>query len=147
MLISLFFFVMQLTIKPFKRHTDNDVGKVIHLCLTLTFVCALLLKVCNQSSEACESFGFDAKGNGLFLFFVIFSLLVTLGMLLSGIYRLVLETTHATGVLQWRATGEVPELSLSQGATYHLFLSHVWSSAQDQVAVIKRCRSWQCPAG
>ena len=133
--------------KPFKRSTDNGVSAVVHLCLTLIFLCVLLLKFCNQSSESCKSFGFDENGDGLFIFFVIFSVLVMLGMLLGGSYHLVLETTRVTGLLYVRSTGAVPELSLAQGATYHLFLSHVWSSAQDQVAVIKRCRFRPCPAG
>ena len=33
---------------------------------------------------------------------------------------------------------DVPELTLASGITYHLFLSHVWSTGQDQVAIIKR---------
>jgi hypothetical protein len=31
-----------------------------------------------------------------------------------------------------------PELTLAEGHEWHLFLSHVWSSGQDQVAVIFR---------
>ena len=37
------------------------------------------------------------------------------------------------------ATGQVPELRLSSGLqSYHLFLSHIWSSGQDQMATVKR---------
>ena len=31
-----------------------------------------------------------------------------------------------------------PELGLQPGHNFHLFLSHTWSSGQDQVATIKR---------
>ena len=34
--------------------------------------------------------------------------------------------------------GHMPDLSLFANQKYHLFLSHTWSSGQDQVAVIKR---------
>ena len=34
--------------------------------------------------------------------------------------------------------GELPHCDLEQGMRFHLFLSHVWTSGQDQVAVIKR---------
>ena len=34
--------------------------------------------------------------------------------------------------------GQVPELKLDAGHRYHLFLSHVWSSGQDQMATVKR---------
>ena len=33
---------------------------------------------------------------------------------------------------------EPPVLLLGAGKRYHLFLSHVWSTGQDQCAVIKR---------
>ena len=143
-LLSLLFLIAQLVLQPFKRSADNWTCAVFQLCITLIFQCVLVLKVCNQSSELCESFGFDERGDGLFLFYVIFAVLVMLGMLLGGIYHLARETARATGVLCLCLTRAEPELSLSQGTTYHLFLSHVWSSAQDQVAVIKRCGCWPC---
>jgi len=36
------------------------------------------------------------------------------------------------------ATNRVPELKLKDNQRYHLFLSHVWSSGQDQMATLKR---------
>jgi len=36
------------------------------------------------------------------------------------------------------ATKQVPELRLSPALQYHLFLSHIWSSGQDQMATVKR---------
>ena len=41
-----------------------------------------------------------------------------------------------------KQTGKVPQLTLEQGHRFHLFLSHTWSSGQDQCAVMKRqlCR-------
>ena len=32
----------------------------------------------------------------------------------------------------------MPELKLKDNQRYHLFLSHVWSSGQDQMATLKR---------
>ena len=32
----------------------------------------------------------------------------------------------------------MPELQLEASHRYHLFLSHVWSSGQDQMATVKR---------
>lgn len=37
-----------------------------------------------------------------------------------------------------RSTGQPPALSLLEGHRYHLFLSHTWNTAQDQVHLIKR---------
>ena len=36
------------------------------------------------------------------------------------------------------ASGQVPELKLDASHRYHLFLSHVWSSGQDQMATVKQ---------
>ena len=40
--------------------------------------------------------------------------------------------------LRVEKTGLLPVLSLAEGHRYHLFLSHIWATGQDQVAVIKR---------
>lgn len=40
--------------------------------------------------------------------------------------------------IRLKETGLPPELTLSKSHRWHLFLSHIWSSGQDQVAVIKR---------
>ena len=36
------------------------------------------------------------------------------------------------------ANHQVPDLKLKDHQRYHLFLSHVWSSGQDQMATLKR---------
>ena len=36
------------------------------------------------------------------------------------------------------STGNRPELALSKGHKWHLFLSHIWGTGQDQCATIKR---------
>jgi hypothetical protein len=36
------------------------------------------------------------------------------------------------------STGNVPKLSLKAGQKFHLFLSHIWSSGQDQMGAVKR---------
>jgi len=41
-------------------------------------------------------------------------------------------------ILRLVLTKQPPRLRLGENMNYHLFLSHVWSTAQDQVAVIKR---------
>ena len=43
-----------------------------------------------------------------------------------------------TQMLLLRRTKQPPQLSLRPEHTYHLFLSHIWSSGQDQMAVMKR---------
>ena len=151
MLVSLVFLSVQWALKPFKRAADDWLSAFLQLALTLIFACVLLLSVCESDSETCKSdesdsttctckqFGLGDDGDGLFLFFLLFSFVILLGTLFIGIYQLALAHKSAIGTIYLRTTGDVPELALAAGITYHLFLSHVWSSAQDQVAVIKRC--------
>ena len=51
--------------------------------------------------------------------------------------RVTLTETTAEILKLWR-TGAPPVLSMKKEHRHHLFLSHVWSTGQDQVAVIKR---------
>merc|ERR1711951_271470 len=41
-------------------------------------------------------------------------------------------------IIRVLATKAPPELQLSQSQRWHLFLSHIWSTGQDQCATIKR---------
>lgn len=138
LLVSLAFLAVQCTLKPFKRSADNWLSVFFHFALALIFVCILLLNVCTSDSETCDQFGLGSDGEGLFLFFLLFSTIVLLGVLILGVCQLAHASKSAMGSLYLRATGNIPELALEAGITYNLFLSHVWSSAQDQVAVIKR---------
>ena len=45
---------------------------------------------------------------------------------------------HTVPILRVAGTMELPALVLGPGERYHLFLSHIWSTGQDQCAVIKR---------
>jgi len=137
-LLSLIFLVGQLTLKPFKRAIDNVISALIHFSLTLLFLSVLLLKVCEDSRQTCSALGLGDDGEGVLLFFLAFSTSIVGVFLLLLILQLVRERKSGQGTLYLRTTASVPELSRSDGMAYHLFLSHIWASGQDQVAVIKR---------
>ena len=59
--------------------------------------------------------------------------LVPLGLLVQK-----LAFSQSIPILRDAQTMEPPVLLLGPGERYHLFLSHVWSTGQDQCAVIKR---------
>jgi len=52
--------------------------------------------------------------------------------------QVVYTSSRSVPVLLLKATATRPELSLLETTRYHLFLSHIWRTGQDQVAVIKR---------
>jgi len=64
-------------------------------------------------------------------------MLVFLTMYASLLVYHVVMHSDAT-LLRLAESGQYPSLSLDKDSVYHLFLSHIWSSGQDQVAVIKR---------
>jgi hypothetical protein len=59
--------------------------------------------------------------------------LVPFGLLIQK-----LAFSQSIPILRDAQTMEPPVLLLRAGERYHLFLSHVWSTGQDQCAVIKR---------
>ena len=67
------------------------------------------------------------------LFAALSVVLVPLGMLIKQLFF-----SRSTPILRIASTMEPPVVLLGKGERYHLFLSHVWSTGQDQCAVIKR---------
>jgi len=138
LLVSFFWLVAQWALKPYKQLVDNHLAAVANIALTLIFLGVLLLKTCKVSPEVCEQFGVGGSGDGIFLLILIFSMVVVLGFVAFSLRQLLHSSLRNATVLLLRATGAPPVLPLARGIKYHLFLSHVWSSGQDQVAVIKR---------
>ena len=56
----------------------------------------------------------------------------------TGLCAYFIATSRAAKVFRLIETNEPPLLPLASGHVYHLFLSHIWGSGQDQVAVVKR---------
>ena len=71
----------------------------------------------------------------------LWAILIAIVFIFSGFFLAVLLYQAATSwnpaVLRLTHNSSLPELSLSSRKLYHLFLSHCWSSGQDQVASIK----------
>ena len=59
---------------------------------------------------------------------------MAVGTVLLVIYFLIAKEKRVATVRELR-TNKLPELTLELGLAYHAFLSHVWSSGQDQCAV------------
>ena len=59
---------------------------------------------------------------------------LAVGTVLLVIYVLIAKEKRVATVRELR-TDKMPELTLELGLAYHAFLSHVWSSGQDQCAV------------
>jgi hypothetical protein len=51
---------------------------LIELALIAVYICVLLIKACDLSSEVCATFGFGDEADGIYVFFIFFGI----GMLL-----------------------------------------------------------------
>ena len=67
--------------------------------------------------------------------------------LFFGMMAYALATQRDVPTIRLKQSGGVPELTLGPRQRFHLFLSHVWSSGQDQVATIKRQLCLVCTQG
>jgi len=130
---------------PYLRMHDNVLAIAASLLLQLTYVWSSYVKVFNalqqldasedDSSISSRVLGFESS-NGLTV------TLVFLGGSLLGISLILL--THRLQSQRWghqlwlKDSGVAPDLSLSAGKRWMLFISHVWRTGQDQAAFIKR---------
>jgi hypothetical protein len=151
LLIALFGLTVQLIAQPFRNRSDDAIASVVRLMLVLFFILGIMVKLCDiEDPNAIHSlldaqieasqFCFTLVGVNtteavawLILCAGLLVVLVPLGMLVQT-----LVFSHSIPILRDARTMEPPVLLLRAGERYHLFLSHVWSTGQDQCAVIKR---------
>ena len=89
--------------------------------------------ICSRKCAHPAIFGSTAEIVALMLCFNLGVLSATVGL---SLYQLAVRTELPT--VRLAATRAVPEMPLRPGERWHLFLSHIWSSGQDQMAVTKR---------
>ena len=151
LLIALFGLTVQLIAQPFRNRSDDTIASVVRLMLVLFFILGIMVKLCTiEDPNAIHSlldaqieasqFCFTLVGVNtaeavawLILCAGLLVVLVPLGMLVQTLFF-----SHSIPILRDARTMEPPVLLLRAGGRYHLFLSHVWSTGQDQCAVIKR---------
>jgi len=141
-LFSLIFTLLSSIADPFKDDGDDIFARACGFALTALFFFSLVLKVGVLtdavddvlSQQLRDAFGFDAA-------------VVSVGMIGSIVFALVLAACMGAQqlvaaarlpVLKLVSTEHKPDLTLHAAHRWHLFLSHIWSTGQDQCATIKR---------
>ena len=150
-LIALSGLTVQLIAQPFRKRSDNAIASVVRLMLVLFFILGIMVKLCDTEGPNALYNVLDSKiKNNEFCFMVlgvpsaygVAGLMVCVGLLAIavplGMLIRELAFSQALPILRDARTMEPPVLLLGAGKRYHLFLSHVWSTGQDQCAVIKR---------
>ena len=141
-LLTLLYLMGLLLASPFKRRDLNFLASVgaqfTLLCVLLSAMVVQLFDAItaeNGVAVAAKMLGFNSSTQaavGMILFVCVVVLLFVAVSAWQALTRDELSTIRLSD------TGELPVLSLGRDMAWHLFLSHIWSSGQDQVAIIKR---------
>jgi len=142
MLITVAYLIALLSMRPYRGQDLNMLSALgVQFPLMCIFLGALNLQLYMRiednlpdDSLAEELMSFESRDQivGLVLSFIF----VVLALFLSvSLYQWV--TRKPLMMLVLESTSLPPELTLRSSCRWHLFLSHIWSSGQDQVAVIK----------
>ena len=135
LLITLSCLSAEQSISPFRDKINSHLHTASQVLLLVLYLGAMLVKLCDDDDAICKRYGFnDSSGISFLLIGFNFGLLSVVTVLLV---RSILTSSQMT-VVRIEQTGEVPTLTLAKTHMYHIFLSHTWSTGQDQVAVIKR---------
>ena len=132
--------VLQL-VRPYKRKDVNFIAIATQVSLVCVFMGATFLKFYNRLSEsysnndAEEITGFSS-GHRIVIAMLTFNLSVLFFIGTLTFYQY--ASVDSLRSIRLISTNQVPELGIAGALKYHLFLSHTWSSGQDQMAVVKR---------
>jgi len=150
LLISLGALTAQLMLRPFRKKTDDAIASVVRLMVVLFFVLGIMIKLCDKEGASAIHNLLDAKVDDscyhlvgviagamtvqfCMLIAALLVVLVPVSMLVRQLFF-----SKAVPILRLASTGEPPVVLLRKGERYHMFLSHIWSTGQDQCAIIKR---------
>ena len=148
-LCSLFYLLLISITSPFRSISDDVIAKVCNSGLVAVFFFALVLKI-GSLTDVIDIY-LTNQLRTLFTYNVLF---VSVGMTAACAVALAItvafaaqQVIHAAQrpILQFRSTSAPPVLSIQHGMLWHLFLSHIWGSGQDQCATIKRQLSLLLP--
>ena len=163
LLIALLDLTLQQQTQPFRKRSDDALNCVVQLMLVLFFVLGIVVKLCDTDGSCSSVVGIDSAYTVSVLMVCVglFGVLAPIGMVAQKLFF-----ARPVPILRDARTMEPPKLLLGEGERYHLFLcashqndrtnfcpqphakrthpcmcgprSHIWSTGQDQCAVIKR---------
>ena len=134
--------VLLLLLQPFRRVDLNVLASVaVQFSLVTIFLGGLFLKMFQEWSH-WTSVRLAIRVVGVSSEEWIVSLLILVNFVVLALFVAVTIyqgfATRDLSSLRFSDNGQVPELRAAPSIKYHLFLSHIWASGQDQVANIKR---------
>ena len=136
------FMLISAIAQPYRDQANDYFAVACNFMLTAVFFFSVVLKV-SVLTEAVDDylteelrrrFAFDLVAVGAVLFICVAgALILATVMAVFAIY----EAAHVP-TIRLVQTGQKPPLPMELEHQYHMYLSHIWSNAQDQCAAIKR---------
>lgn len=124
---SLTVLVVQLLVVPYRRRTDNMLATLSEVALAFTLLGTLGLDTSQYfPSPLVES-------NTIVAILIVAALIVIIAAVVMLLARL--HAAHAAALTSDGGDIELPVLAADE---YHLFLSHVWGTGQDQMRIVKQ---------
>ena len=124
-------------VRPYKRDTINLLAIAAQFSLVCVYLGGAFVKVFANATTGDDAN--DGTSTAVFrvvIIMVVFNFAVLTLFLSLAMYQFAMSEVLPS--IRLAATGQAPELRLRKGQTWHLFLSHIWSSGQDQMATLKR---------
>ena len=130
-------------VRPYKRKELNTLAIAAQFSLVCVFLGGAFIKLFSGDGvDGATCDGADASDANENNVLTIVGIMVAFNFFVLVMYvTLAAYQFSASSVLpsvRLMATGQTPELELHSGLRFHLFLSHIWSSGQDQMATVKR---------
>jgi len=148
-LCSLFYLLLISITSPYRSIADDVVAKVCNSGLVAVFFFALALKI-GSLTDVIDIY-LTNQLRTLFTYNVLFASVgttaacaVALAITMAFAAQEVINAAQRP-ILQLHSTSGPPVLSIQHNMHWHLFLSHIWGSGQDQCATIKRQLSLLLP--
>jgi len=141
-LVSITYLIILLTMQPYKRRDHDVLAIASQVTLVLVMMAAQTVHLYKELEDdfgpasASRVLGFRSQDDVVVTMIILnIAILVAYAALIA--YQCL--SRHHMHQLLLESTNEMPELTFGSSKTkFHLFLSHIWMTGQDQVAVIKR---------
>ena len=152
-LLAIVFFFFQLMASPFRDPYDNFLASATSFSIVVSFLCANYFKYSalldlddiqdKMSSEQRETFVISdyATLTWILMLSILTTLIATVGIFVVQLRDEVARARHLVRVAKARrlrhvqSGKEVEAPTLVDGRRFHLFLSHVWGTGQDQMRI------------
>ena len=139
-MVSVVYLVLVLFVKPYKRRDLDNLAIGSQFCLVCVLMGGIVIKLFDEIDELGPGYAQRVLGLSSATHVVPVMLVLNFSVLIIIVVSTSIQSTNGLGYGALQLSGDYHgsiDLSLSKGIEYHLFLSHCWSSAQDQVCGVR----------